>query len=236
VDDKGRDAIQAIAQQQGALWQLRQQALRHRPFGFALPPDRGGQRIVQTEFEQDRRGDLGEGGSAPARPRFRERGRDLGRVDQTELRPVERHQPPPAPKRLAVLARRRARPQRAPHQLREDLPRQAQTPIGPRTVGQRLAEQLEQVIGQCARVLHHVKGQRRQQLRHRHPRFAATPQRHRWNATRAQEALPRGEKPRRRIRRASVLSLGMRRHPQRKYRCLAQCTRGFSHQRISERH
>ena len=64
-------------------------------------------------------------------------------------------------------------PQRAPHQLRKDLPWQAQAPIGPRTVRQRFAEQLEQVVGQCPAVLHHVKGHRRQQLTHRDPRFAS---------------------------------------------------------------
>ena len=171
VHDKGRHPIQAIAQQQRALGQLRQQPQRQGPFRFALPADRRGQRIVQPHFQQDRRGELGEGRAAAARPGFLEGGRDLGRIDQTELRAIERHQPPAAPERLG-LPPRRSRPQHPSHQVGEDLPRQPRAAIRPRTVGQRVVETTG-MVGQRPGVLHHMERQGRQQLRHRHARFAS---------------------------------------------------------------
>jgi len=77
--------------------------------------------LLQADFEQDRRGHLGERRPTAPGARFRDRGH-LPRIDQTELRPVERHEPPATPERLPVLARGRARAQRAPHQLGEDSP------------------------------------------------------------------------------------------------------------------
>ena len=211
LDGKGGHPIQAIAQHQGPLGQLRQQPLRQRPFGFALATDRGGQGIVQAQFQQHRRRDLRKRRAAATRLRFDERGRDLRRVDQTELRAVEGDQPPPSPERLAMVPDGRAGSQCPPHQVRKDLPRQAESPIRPRTVGERLAEQLEQVVGQCPGVLHDVKGQRRQQLIDRDARFAPATARHRWHALRSHQAVPRGEKAGCRFARGRdvVLSRGM---------------------------
>ena len=161
VDDKGRHPIQAIAQQQGPRGQLGQQPLRQRPFRFAVAADRGGQRIVQPEFEQDRRRELGERRPTAPRPRFLGRRRDLRRIGQAELRAIEGDQPPAAPERVA-LPPRRSGPQDPAHQLGKDLPGQAGAAIGPRTVGQRVVEQIRRMLGQGSGALHDMKGKRRQ--------------------------------------------------------------------------
>ena len=230
---KGDHAIEPIAQQQGVLRQLRQQPLRQGPLGFALAADGGGQRVVQPHFQQDRGGHLREGRPAATGHRLRERVGDLGRVDQTELRAVEGDHPPAAPKGVAMLARGGAWPQCAPHQLGKDLPRQAEPSIGPRTVGQRLAEQLKQVLGQRPGVLHHVPRERRQQLGEGHPRLAPATRRQARYAARTDHVLPSAQKA---GWRSSAFVLRMCRHPQRKYRFPDKCTRGISPQRISERH
>ena len=191
---------------------------------------------MQPQFQQDGGGDLGEGRPAAPGPGFREGGRDLGSIDQTELRAVEGHQPPAAPERLAVRPPRRSRPQRPSQQVGKDLPRQAQAPIRPGTVGQRDAKQLEQVVGQRPGVLHHMERQGRQQLSHWHARCASAAARQGRRPAWTHQRLPCPEESRRAVRLAPSLSLGMSRHPQRKYRFLAKCTRGISPQRISERH
>ena len=93
-----------------------------------------------------------------------------------------------------MVPQRGVRAQGAPHQLGKDLPRQSQPPIGPRAVGQRRAEQLEEMLGQRAGVVHHVKGQRGQHLRERHARLPPAPSRQHRHAARADQARPRGEK------------------------------------------
>ena len=85
-------------------------------------------------------------------------------VGHTVLRAVEREEAPVAPERVPLPAARRHGTQRPSHQLGKDLPRQTDPPIGPGTVGQRLLEQLEKVLGQRAGALHHMKRQRLQQL------------------------------------------------------------------------
>ena len=226
---KRHDAIQTIAQQQRALRQLREQPLGQRPFRFALAADRRGQRIVQPDLQEDGGRDLGEGRTAPARPGLLEGRGDLRRVDQTELRAVETDQTPAPPKRLAVPAPRRAGPQRAAHQLGKDLPRQPQPPIRPRTVGQRRAEQLEEMLGQRAGVVHHMKGQRGQHLRERHARLPPAPRGQRGHAARADQARPRVEEAGRGAQ--SCVDI-----PRVSTDFAANSTRGFSPQRISERH
>jgi hypothetical protein len=90
LDDHRRDARQPIGQQQGAFRELRQQPASQSQFGFAVPRDRGGQRIVHAHFQQDGDAQFGEGGASPARRRFHGRCGDLGRVRHTVLRAVER--------------------------------------------------------------------------------------------------------------------------------------------------
>ena len=155
--------IQPIAEQQRSLGQVRQQALGQGPFRFAVPPDGGRERIVQAHFQQDRGRHLGEGRAPAAGPRFHDARQDLRSVGQTELRAIEGHQTPAPPERLALPLRRQG-PQDAAHQLGKDLPRQARSPIGPRTVGQRGVEQLREMLGQGAGSLHHMEGQGGQQV------------------------------------------------------------------------
>ena len=183
--------------------------------------------------------DLGEGGPAATRLCFGDRAvRDLRRIGQAELRAIDGHEPLAPPKGLAVVARRCARAQRAPHQVGKDLPRQTPPTIGLGTVGQRRAEQLEQVVGQCPHVLHHMKCQGGQQLCQSHEWGAPATARQGRHASGTHQLLPRREKSRRRLRRIGTprpaaarppaLFVGMCRHSQRKYRFLAQSTRGIS--------
>lgn len=222
VDHKGRHPIQPVAEQQRPLRQLGQQPLRQGPFRFAVAANRRGQRIVQPDLQQHGRPQLGERGPAAARPRFLPPRRDLRRVGQAELSAIEGDQPPAAPKRLA-LPPGRPGPQHPTHQLRKDLPRQAGPTVGPRTVGQRVVEHVREMLRQRARVLHHVKDQRRQQLAQRHPRFAPAPPAQRRDAARTHELLPGTKKPRRLAGRT-----GMCRHSQRKYRIGGNSTREIS--------
>ena len=187
--------------------------------------------VVQAHFQQDGGRQFGERRAPAARPRLRDRGRDLGRVGQAELRAIERDQAPPAPKCVALPARG-LRPQHAPHQLGKDLPRHTGAPIGPRTVGQRVVEQVREMLGQRPGILHYVKRQGGQQVAQRHAGFAPAPAGDRRDPSGAHHPLPSREKPRTR----RGLRLRMCRHPQRKYAFLEKCTRPFSRQRISERH
>ena len=221
------DTIQAIAQQQRPLRQLRQQPLGQRPLRFALAAHRRRQRIVQPDFQEDRGRDLGECRTATARPRFLDRRGDLRGIDQTELGAIETDQAPASPERVAMPPRRRAGPQRAPHQLGKDLPWQPQPPIRPGTVGQGRAKQLEEMLGQRAGVLHHVKRQRRQHLGEQHARLPPAPRGQRRHAARADQAPLRLQEAGRGV---------VGRHPQCKYRFRADSTRGLLPQRISERH
>ena len=90
VDDERRHAIQTIAEQQHASGQLRHQPAREFPFGLALPPDAGGQRIVQAQFQQHAGRDLGKRGAPATGAGLRSRSENLRGVRQTELRPIER--------------------------------------------------------------------------------------------------------------------------------------------------
>jgi hypothetical protein len=234
VGHKGRAAIQAIAQQQGPLGQLRQQLEGQCPLGLAAAANRGGEGIVQPHFQQDVRRQLREGGAPAAGLRLGDRTvRDLRRIGQAELRPIERDESPSAPERIGVAACR-PRAQGPPQQVCKSLPRQASAPIRPRTVGERFAEQLEEVVGQGAGALHDVKGKRGQQVGQGHARLASAPARQGRQAGSTNQLIPRGEKSR--GSRRSTMRLGRCRHSQRKYRFLAKSTSGFSHQRISERH
>ena len=171
---------------------------------------------------------------------------DLRRVGDAVLRTVEGGEAPAAPERVGLPPARRHGAQRPSHQVGKDLPRQADPPIRPGTVGQRLLEQLVKVLGQRAGTVHHMKRERLQQLVDRDARFAPATARQRRHPVRPHHVRPRAEKAREALGRRDLAQLAARRpsgsdrgmcsHPQGKYRFRQKCTRGISHQRISEWH
>ncbi len=118
LTENRRDPIQPIAEQQrplrGRLGAM--QALGQCP--LPIPPDAQSPRRADRagDFQQNGGPDLGKGRAAPTRARFDGRRADLRRVGQAQLCPVERHQAPAPPERLA-LPMRRSGPQDPAHQL-----------------------------------------------------------------------------------------------------------------------
>ena len=95
--------IQAVPEQESVRRQVGQQRLGLRPFRLARPPDDRRDGIVQAEFDQHSHRQLGEGRRPAATARLRALGADFARIQEIELGPVERQQPPPAPERLGVI-------------------------------------------------------------------------------------------------------------------------------------
>ena len=158
--------------------------------------------------------------------------------ERHELIRFRQKQSPAAPERVGLRGGR-PRPQHAPHQRREDVPRQPLAAIRPPTVRQRRAEQLGEVLGQGPRPLHDMIGQRGQHVGQRDARCAPPAARDRWQGRRTDHVAPRAKKVRAGRGRAthnSTMRLGRWAHSQDTYSHFNCCTRKISHQRISERH
>jgi peptidoglycan hydrolase-like protein with peptidoglycan-binding domain len=165
--------MQPIGQQQRTFGQLTQELVRQFPFRLAGSTDGGGQRIVPADFQQHARGQLGKGGAAPPALGLLEGRLDLGGVGQAERRAVQRQQTPRAPERFGMSPAVGPRSQCPLHQLGEDLPGQTRATIRPRTVGQRLVEEFQEMLGERAGAIHEVEDEGRQELGQWHARFSA---------------------------------------------------------------
>ena len=131
--------------------------------------------MVQAQFEQDAGGDFGEGRAPTAGFGLARGGFDLWRVGQTELRAIQRDQPPAAPEGVGLGHRLGPRAQAQAQPLGEDLPRQAGAALAARTVGDGRVEELGEMFGEGAGGVHKMKDQGREELRERDAGLASAP-------------------------------------------------------------